>query len=361
MVALDFFCGAGGLTRGLAEAGIKVRAGIDNDRRLKDTYERNNKGCVFYARDVRDVDIVQLRAKAGIKSTDTVIYAACTPCQPFSTLNQRRGNDERKHLLLAFGKLVLDAPPDYVIVENVPGLSNAYGREIYERFQTMLAEAGLTFSDSSLVDASDHGVPQIRKRFILIASKHGPISLPAPLRRRKATVRSVLEEYEDPFLGPHRPKSRSALTSLVPDEHRDPGMHQNHVARKLVAHLETIVANVPKDGGSRSDITNEDVLLDCHRRSPRLHRDVFGRMAWDAPAPTLTCRCTDVYCGRFVHPTENRGLSLREAAAIQSFPNEYVFYGTFFHAATQIGNAVPVKLAKRLGQTLAAADRERRV
>jgi len=356
--AIDFFCGAGGLTRGLTDSGITVRAGIDNDARLRTTYERNNKGSKFLDLDINEVDIDQLRQELGITPQDVVLYAACTPCQPFSTLNQRRGKDDRKDLLLAFGKLVVEAPPDYVVVENVPGLPNAYGKDIYAKFTAMLKKAGLVYQDSALVDASDYGVPQIRKRFILVASRHGPISLPSPDQGEKATVRQAIEHFRQPYLGPHRPRSRSAVSSLVPEE-ESAAMPANHVARKLAPHLLRIVANVPKDGGSRGDITNDDILLDCHKRAPKLHRDVFGRMTWDAPAPTLTCRCTDVYCGRFAHPVDDRGISLREAAALQTFPDDYVFYGTFLHGAAQIGNAVPVQLAARLGSTFVASERDR--
>jgi DNA (cytosine-5)-methyltransferase 1 len=127
----------------------------------------------------------------------------------------------------------------------------------------------------------------------------------------------------------------------------------NHVARPLKPHHKKLVHAVPKDGGSRVDVKDQSLLLECHRHRPKVHKDVFGRMWWDQPAPTLTCRCTDVYCGRFVHPDQDRGLSLREAAALQTFPDDYEFHGSsVFHIAGQIGNAVPVQLAKRLGRAL---------
>lgn len=360
LVAIDFFCGAGGLTCGLVAAGIDVRAGVDNDARLKDTYEKNNRKSKFLALDVREIDINKLRAELEITTEDTVIYAACTPCQPFSTLNQKRGKDPRKQLLLAFGHLLREAPPDYVVVENVPGLSNAYGREIYQLFKDDLTEAGFIHTDSALIDASDHGVPQVRKRFVMVASRRKPVKLPVSISRQKSTVRLAIGDLAPPFLGPDRPRSRYAVSSLVPDDQMAEGRHANDVARKLAPHLARIVEHVPLDGGSRSDITDKDVLLECHKKAPKLHRDVFGRMSWDAPAPTLTCRCVDVYCGRFAHPSENRGLSLREAAALQTFPEDYVFYGTFQHAAAQIGNAVPVALAKRLGMAVKRSDRTRK-
>lgn len=333
MKAFDFFCGAGGLTRGLLDAGIDVRCGVDKDERLRTTYEGNNAPSVFEGVEIVDIDIHELRVRYGVTDEDTVVYAACTPCQPFSSLNQRRGTDDRKDLLLSFAKLVRQAPPDYILVENVPGLGNAYGREVYAQFLSTLDELGFQH-DARKIDAHDYGVPQVRKRFILIASRHGTISLPAEDAGPPATVRSVIGALPAPDADKTLP---------------------NHVFREPRPHHVAILQQVPIDGGSRSDAKDTSVLLECHRRNPNVHKDVFGRIAWDGPAPTMTCRCTDVYCGRFAHPTENRGLTLREAAAIQTFAHEYEFHGTFFHIAAQIGNAVPVRLAERLGKTLIGA------
>jgi DNA (cytosine-5)-methyltransferase 1 len=331
----DFFCGAGGLTRGLLDAEIDVLCGIDIDERLQDTYEKNNEPSRFEQADIGEIDIASLRKKYGVRKKDVTLYAACTPCQPFSTLNQRRGVDERKQLLLQFAELVRFSPPDFVLVENVPGLGNAYGRDIYNKFLTALDDAGLVHRDARKLDAQDYGVPQIRKRFLLIASKHGPISLPEPETGEAKTVREALA-------GLPEPGSKAAPP--------------NHEARVLKDHHKKIVREIPVDGGSRSEVEDTSVLLECHRRNPNVHKDVFGRMWWDKPSPTLTCRCTDVYCGRFVHPEEDRGLTLREAAALQSFGHDYEFHAdSLFFAARQVGNAVPVALARRLGETVGVA------
>lgn len=354
--AIDFFCGAGGLTRGLRDAGIDVLAGVDNDVRLKRTYEENNRPSRFVMADINAVDIVALREDLEIAEQDTVVYAACTPCQPFSTLNQRRGRDDRKSLLLSFSRLVVEAPPDFIIVENVPGLKNKYGRKIYENFLADLRVAGFVHHDADLLDAQDYGVPQIRKRFILVASRKGPIKLPVRAPGKMATVRSAIGKMPAPTIGLVGGNSRSApsATSAGPVG-AEPSL-PNHIARQLSSAHVSIMEAVPANGGSRGDVEDTSLLLGCHQRNPKLHKDVFGRMSWDGPAPTLTCRCTDVYCGRFGHPEETRGLTLREAAALQTFPNNYVFHGTFFHATTQIGNAVPVRLAKHLGRAVLAAN-----
>src|ERR1035438_2314694 len=131
---IDFFCGAGGMTRGLLDAGLLVLAGIDNDGRLRQTYETNNTPSRFLCEDVRKLDVCALRERLGIRKRDTVVYAACTPCQPFSSLNRGAKEDDRKELLLAFGDLVVQSPPDLLIVENVPGLHHVYGRDVQQRF-----------------------------------------------------------------------------------------------------------------------------------------------------------------------------------------------------------------------------------
>ena len=343
--AIDFFCGAGGLTRGLLNAGIDVRAGVDVDDRLAETYVHNNRPSVFISQDIRDVDIHHLRNDVGIGRNDLTLYAACTPCQPFSTLNSLKGKDPRKNLLIDFAKLVRQCPPDVIVIENVPGLNNAYGKEIYREFVQLLRHCGFADPSARLLDAKDYGVPQTRKRFILVASRHGRLNLPDESHVssdedvtgsvRATTVRDIIAHYP------------------IISDGEDSSLIANHTARRLQPHHKRIVQSIPRDGGSRGDIADTSILLKCHQNSPSVHKDVFGRMAWDEPSPTLTGRCTDVYCGRFVHPEQHRGISLREAAALQTFDDSYEFFGSsLFFLASQVGNAVPVLLAEILGRTV---------
>ena len=338
--AIDFFCGAGGLTRGMLDAGICVVAGVDSNRRLQRTYEHNNPPSRFFACDVSAINIARLREEVGIQATDTILYAACTPCQPFSTLNTAKGEDTRRSLLLDFAKIVVASPPDFIIVENVPGLNNAIGSSIYKAFISILHKHAF-LEDAGTLDAKHFGVPQTRKRFIVMASRRGSPRLPTPSTvERPATVRQWIAKYP----------------AITAGEASD--QFANHVARPLSPHHYRIVKAVPPDGGSRSDVVDTSILLRCHQRNPKAHKDVFGRMAWHEPSPTLTCRCTDVYCGRFVHPEQHRGISLREAAALQTFADEYEFFGeSFLETSRQIGNAVPVQLAKTLGDSAIQALR----
>lgn len=336
--AIDFFCGAGGLTRGLLDAGISVVAGLDNDNRVRKTYESNNKPSRFIAADIREVDINAVREDLEIEPKDATLYAACTPCQPFSTLNTMHAVDGRKSLLLDFAALVEQTPPDYIIVENVPGLGNAFGRDIYDEFEKTLKNHGFQI-DAEMLDAKEFGVPQTRKRFILVASRHGRPHLPTRTTKEQfSTVRDSIRRFP----------------ALAHGERSD--RYKNHVARKLLPHHLRIVEAVPVDGGSRRDVEDTSILLKCHQKNPGAHKDVFGRMSWDLPAPTLTCRCTDVYCGRFTHPEQHRGISLREAAALQTFADQYEFFGnSILEQARQIGNAVPVRLAELLGDSILEA------
>ena len=335
--AIDFFCGAGGLTRGLLDAGISVVGGVDNDTRLRETYSRNNAPSVFIDKDIREVEIDELRDELGIVPSDVVLYAACTPCQPFSTLNAMKGDDARKSLLMDFARIVAERPPDFIIVENVPGLNNARGREIYQQFAETLKNQKFAVS-ADMLDAKFFGAPQTRKRFILIASRRGELSLPTPDGSSEVkTVESAIAKYP-----------------AIADGEKS-NAYPNHEAKKLQPHHKKIVMAVPKDGGSRSDVADTSILLKCHQRNPKAHKDVFGRMAWNKPSPTLTCRCADVYCGRFTHPEQHRGISLREAAALQTFPDDYEFFGkSFLEKSRQIGNAVPVEVGRRLGESVVA-------
>lgn len=337
--AIDFFCGAGGLTRGLLNAGISVLAGVDNDGSLQETYTRNNAPSRFIPRDIKSVNIHELRETLDIQAEDVTLYAACTPCQPFSTLSRLKGEDKRKFLLLAFASIVEKCPPNFILVENVPGLNNGAGKEVYEEFMHVLKRCGFS-EHAGLLDAKHFGVPQTRKRFILVAARNADVSLPTPHldASRFATVRESIKKYP------------------VIADGKESKAYPNHIARKLQPHHKRIVEAVPQDGGSRRDVKDTSLLLACHRKNPKAHSNVFSRMAWDAPSPTLTCRCADVYSGRFVHPEQHRGISLREAAALQTFDDDYEFFGTSISGISrQIGNAVPVQLAEQLGKAIVDA------
>lgn len=334
--AFDFFCGAGGLTRGLREAGITVVAGFDSDEQCRLSYEKNNRGVNFVGKDIRDVTVGELKKLAGVNSFRQMLFAGCAPCSPFS--QQRKAADPSNDLtlLLEFGRLVAKAKPGYVLVENVPGLANVPGYSTFRRFTRLLQINGYEVV-FAILNAKDFGVPQNRRRLVLIATRGTSPSLPkqkyGSKRHPHKTVRQAIKRF--PVLRAGRAHSKVT----------------NHVASALTpVNLRRIKAT-PKNGGDRSSWPKR-LRLKCHTGRHTGHTDTYGRMSWDSPAPTLTGRCNSISNGRYGHPTQDRAISLREAAALQTFPSRYRFYGSKNHIALQIGNAVPVRLAKTLGRHL---------
>ncbi|APH39896.1 hypothetical protein BHR79_05165 [Methanohalophilus halophilus] len=335
MVAVDLFCGAGGLTRGLLDAGIQVKKGYDIEERLKETYEKNNEGSEYHCTDIRKVSGNSLLQDIDL-GNNYLLLAGCAPCQPFSSINKSTNDkDGRKILLLEFGRLIEEVRPDLIFVENVPGLKNGKGKYVLQQFEQILKNMGYHYIYETL-NAKEFGVPQKRKRFILLASKHGNVDLPSPTHGPKSpgnrpyvTVRKAISKYP--------PVTAGGIYSKIPN-HNAPNISEKNRMR---------LKQVTKDGGSRTD-WSEDLELYCHKNH-RGHTDVYGRMKWDDVAPTLTCKCTSISNGRFGHPTQTRAISVREAAAIQTFDDDYIFYGPMSVITKWVGNAVPVKFAKIFG------------
>ena len=328
------------MTCGLRRAGINVIKGIDVDPSVKQTYERNNHGSSFLQADIRKLESSEVMN--GIRRRGNVLlFAACAPCQPFSVqFRKNKRLDLRRSLMICFGKIVAKIKPDYILVENVPGFKsdkNPY----YKLFKKILKAAGYEVSEG-IVNAKDFGIPQNRRRFFLIASLHGRVTLPeqtfgSKLRPHR-TVREAISKY---------PKLRAGQKhDSVP----------NHQARALSKKNLMRIKSVRKNGGSRLGFPRK-LVLNCHKNHHG-HTDVYGRMHWDAPSPTLTCKCTSITNGRFGHPEQDRAITVREAAALQTFPENYVFYGNSTDTTKHVGNAVPVLLAEVFGRKICDHDRE---
>ena len=334
MKAFDFFCGAGGLTRGLLDAGIDVIAGFDRDESCQATYEYNNPGVKFIQADIKEIGINDLRKKCRLRKFDNVLFAGCAPCQPFSS--QRKKNDRHgdSTLLGEFGRLVETAHPGYVLVENVPGMAKVSGFSTFKRFLKKLDSNGYRYI-YNVLDAKRYGVPQNRRRLVLFASRKRTPSFPEPKfgnqYRPFRTVRQAIS---------HFPAIRAG------ESHQD---IPNHVASSITKLNLERLRHTPHDGGDRS-AWPDYLKLECHKGDYKGHTDVYGRMSWDNPSPALTGRCHSISNGRYGHPEQDRAISLREAAAIQTFPDGYVFFGANKHVALHIGNAVPVKFAENLGK-----------
>ena len=330
----DFFCGAGGLTRGLNDAGLEVIAGVDFNDRCRLTYERNNQHSKFICKDINELKLSDLHIGGLLPDDNNVLFAGCAPCQSFSPLRKDATQCGDSMLLDQFARLVRAAMPGYVLVENVPGIARVRGFSAFQRFLQMLDR--LCYNHvHGVIDARRYGVPQRRRRLVLLAARKLLPCLPAPTHgdglNPIKTVRNAIAGFPPIVAG--------GCSANVP----------NHVAAKVSElNLERLRAT-PVDGGDRRSWPSR-LCLKCHRASHVVHTDVYGRMFWDKPAPALTSRCISISNGRFGHPEQDRAISLREAAALQSFPNCYEFFGSKKDISLQIGNAVPVKLAEAIGK-----------
>lgn len=323
--AIDLFSGCGGLTQGLKSAGFNVLAAVEVDRLASAVYSLNHKSTHVITKDIKDISKEEILTLCKIEPGELDLLAGCPPCQGFSTLRNKnkqcRLDDPRNRLIDEFARLVTGLLPKVVLLENVPRLTD-YTR--YNRFKSTLRKHGYLISDKVL-DVQKYGVPQRRKRLVLIASRFGKIEHPEP-RNKLTSVRKAL--------------SPSILAKIAPGDmlHDTTKIRSNKVMQ--------IIRAIPKDGGSRSSLPQE-LVLDCHKKTNGF-RDVYGRMRWDDPAPTITSGCTNPSKGRFLHPEEDRAITLREAALLQTFPARYNFNATNSQQAIaqMIGNALPPTFAK---------------
>ncbi|GAB3358963.1 MULTISPECIES: DNA cytosine methyltransferase [Giesbergeria] len=333
---IDLFCGAGGLSYGLATQGVHVVAGIDVDPACQFPYEANHKGAKFFLRDVSTIKGDELHA---LWSPGAVrLLAGCAPCQPFSSYANTATVDKAKwRLLCEFARLVSECQPDLVTMENVPRLQEA------EPFQDFLEalQRGNYHVDYAVVSAANYGAPQQRKRLVLVASRLGPVAVPKPTHEgpeKWVTVRQAIGHLE---------KLTDGQASR-----KDP----LHVASTL-SELNRARIRASKPGGTWRDWP-QHLVAACHQRESGKHSaGVYGRMEWDKPAPTMTTLCNGYGNGRFGHPEQNRAITLREAAIFQSFPEDYQFVPeggevTIKSVARLIGNAVPPKLGEAVARSL---------
>ncbi len=347
--AIDLFCGAGGVTRGLLDAGIDVVAGFDIDSSLEKVYQENNirpngKKAQYFNKKVEDITLEDIEKLVGTKEQrdkkgEKFLLAGCAPCQPFSLKNKNRHDktDHRRTLITYFADLIKVTEPDFVFMENVAGLANLEPENL-EYFLKTLKDKGFSV-DKGIVNAKNYGVPQNRKRFVLLASKEKEIRIPDGeydgISKSYKTVGDVIRDLPPLDAGSEHPSITNHKTANLNDLNK------------------IRIKETPKNGGSRTDWRPE-LWLRCHLNengTPKnVHKDVYGRMWWDKPAPTLTTKFNSITTGRYGHPEQNRAISLREGALLQSFPENYTFYGNMQAVARQIGNAVPPKMAEAFGR-----------
>lgn len=333
VVGVDLFCGAGGLTHGLKKAGISVVAGVDIDPACKYPYEVNN-GAKFLHKSVSEVtgkNLLSYYPDGAVK-----LLAGCAPCQPFSKYAQGRPRDERWGLLYHFARLVEEVAPELVTMENVPELIK---HEVYLEFKSKLLQLGYHVADK-VVFCPDYGMAQTRRRLVLVASRIGEIEV-LPATHLKPDYKTVYDAIS------HLPKLKAGQTSPDDPLHRASGLSELNLKR----------IKASKQNGTWRDWP-EDLIAKCHLKdSGKGYSSVYGRMAWDEPSPTITTQCFGFGNGRFGHPEQDRAISLREAAILQSFPNDYKFAEnpnayTLGALGRMIGNAVPVRLGEVVGLSI---------
>ena len=333
---IDLFCGVGGLTRGLLNAGLDVIAGFDIDSTCRYTYEHNNN-VDYHEQNIREVtgdQINQLYAE-----DEPHILVGCAPCQPFSQMRVKLGeeneHDEKYNLLLEFGRLIEDCQPTIISMENVPRIKET---DIYNQFLEILNDNGYHYSEQ-VVFCPNYGIPQTRRRFVLIGSLLGEIELIPPTHEPNTIhVRDFIHDL---------PAIEAGEVSENDPLHRAAALTERN--------LERIQASNP--GGTWKDWP-EELRCPCHRKnSGKTYSSVYGRMTWDQIGPTITTQFYSYGTGRYGHPEQNRALSLREGALLQTFPMDYDFIDpdqpfNFRAIARHIGNAVPVRLGEVIGETI---------
>ena len=325
LLAIDLFSGCGGMTLGLKQAGFRVIGAVDIDPLSVETYRKNHRGVRVWETDIRTLAASHVKKALGIRKGDLALLAGCPPCQGFSSMRTmnggRRIRDPQNELVFEFLRFVEELRPKAVMMENVPGLARDWRMQhLVKRLTAMGYEC-----NHSVLNAADYGVPQRRRRVILLASLTGKIEF-APRDTNQVSVRDAIDDLS--------PAGRSG----------DP-LHDLPEARSN--RIKQLIRKIPCNGGSRMAL-GERQQLRCHKDFGGF-KDVYGRMSWDDVAPTITGGCVNPSKGRFLHPAYNRAITLREAALLQTFPRDYhISLKRGKHsAASLIGNALPPEFIRR--------------
>ncbi len=341
---IDLFSGCGGSAVGFEKAGLPIKVAVDIDKHASESFKINFPNAEVFTNDISYISGKELMKAGKFKNGNEVILIACPPCQGFSNArrNSERLTDPRNKLIYEFLRIVEEIKPYAFVLENVPGLAKNVGKPIFIQILQRLQELGYqTVYD--VIDTADYGVPQRRKRLVMLGTKDQKLRLTFPSKTNA-----------DPAISSDLPPwktVRQAIDDLLPIK---AGQKLETDAMHMSANLSELnikrMKQTPHDGGDRLS-WSDDLVLECHKNFEG-HRDVYGRMRWDSPSPTITGGCAMVSKGRFGHPEQNRAISLREAARLQTFPDNFKFIGNFGQIAKQLGNAVPPLLGEIAAKTL---------
>lgn len=336
---VDFFSGCGGTSAGLRAAGLEIILGLDEDRDAARTFQRNFPEAAFVEANICHLSTESLEPHLAGNAGHPLLFSGCVPCQPFSMQNTVRNKDEdQRSLLFEFFRFIEYYLPQFVFVENVPRLGQIMAkgnRKMIAVFIGLLDSLGYHVA-WDVLRAQDYGVPQRRRRLVLMASLNQRIDLPTKTHGPGTTHPEYSAVWD--WIG-HLPAIEAGEEHPIVPNHR--------AARLSELNLRRIQAT-PVGGGRRD--WPQELHLECHSKSYRGHTDVYGRMHKDRPASGLTTRCVSLSNGRFGHPEQHRAISVREAAFIQTFPDSFSFHGNLNSMARQIGNAVPPLVVQSVGK-----------
>jgi DNA (cytosine-5)-methyltransferase 1 len=359
MYVIDLFSGSGGSAKGFEDAGFTIKGFVEINESAKNSFKHNYPKAI----EAKPGDITQLKGpilnkflKQLNSDKDKTIILACPPCQGFSSArrNNQRTTDTRNELIFEFVRLVKEIQPIAFVMENVPGLAKGVGKPLFEKTIRELKKIGYKNTWYDILEVADYGVPERRKRLVLMGTRDNSIVLskPAPTNKNPTKTnidlpiwKTVRDQISD--LSPINPGEKNSKDKL----HQSAGLKNINLER---------LKFTPHNGGSRTSWPNH-LILECHKKLPTGHTDVYGRMRWDTPSPTITGGCAMISKGRYGHPEQNRAISLREAARLQTFPDSFIFEGNFGEVAKQIGNAVPPLFAQRLAESLLASIKNAKI
>ena len=364
--AIDIFSGCGGVSCGLSLAGFKFKSAVEIEKHAVDIY-------LNYAPlsdvNVLNEDICKLSGKsilkaAKIKRDDIYLFAGCPPCQNFSRqnpLNKNKTDEERKKLLFEFLRIIEEIQPPFILMENVPGIKSDFNSTILNEFLNRLKKHYIV--KEGILNAANYGVPQLRKRFVLHAVRSDidkllectDFSFGLPKATHDKKGEKGLKKWKT---------VREAISDLpiikAGEAYKDDGIVHNHKCAGLSEQNLKRIREIRKNGGSRNGLP-ENLILDCHKRKDDKgkvfagHGDVYGIMMPDKPSPTITGGCLYYSKGRYGHYSQDRAISIREAARLQTFPDDFVFGDSLKDSALQIGNAVPIELVRASGKVFKTA------
>lgn len=366
--AIDIFSGCGGVSCGLSLSGFKIKSAVEIEKRAVNTYLNYKplEKVKVLNDDICNLNGKQILNAARIKNDDIYLFAGCPPCQNFSRQNpsnKKKSIEDRKKLLFEFLRIIEEIKPPFILMENVPGIKSDFNKVILDEFLERLKR--YYYVKENILNAADYGVPQVRKRFVLHAVRKDinkelesigfVFDLPKVTHNKNGdkglkkwkTVKEVIDDL---------PKIKAG------EEYKDDGKIHNHKCANLSKMNLKRIKIIRKNGGSRDGLP-EDLILDCHKKKDKNgktfsgHGDVYGIMDPDKPAPTITGGCLCYSKGRYGHYNQDRAISIREAARLQTFPDDFIFDNSLTSSALQIGNAVPIDLVRVSGAVFKEAIR----